>query len=249
MTIRGAVLLTIGALLALAGAVPWAVARSGTSAEGVSVRAVVPKGRLGEYRHGTFPSSGRRTHVGVDIVAPCGTPVLALEAGTIVDRIPSRSDPDFRSLGFMVIVEHPASLTGRVFYSLYLHLQGPPVATELVARGEELGRVGATGRATGCHVHFEVRYFPARVSPLWRNIYGPGDQRTSEHLRKYWEDPVAFIARLERERRMGAPPIAERRDEPVARGPRPHPEERRRVDLCNSWRGTLVRSCAEDESG
>ncbi len=167
-----------------------------------SVSFVVPGGRVGQYRHGTYPSNGNRTHVGVDIVAPCGTPVLAFEHGTVIDRIASRSDPDFTSLGYMVILEHATSVVGRVFYSLHLHLQSPPVLAETVARGEELGRVGATGRATGCHLHLEVRYFPDRVSHLWRNIYGPGDQRTARHFRENWEDPVSFIARLERQRQI-----------------------------------------------
>jgi murein DD-endopeptidase MepM/ murein hydrolase activator NlpD len=100
----------------------------------------------------------------------------------------------------MVIIEHPASVTGRAFYSLYLHLQSPPVAGEHVARGAPLGRIGATGRATGCHLHLEVRYFRPRVSRLWQHIYGPGDQRASPHFRESWEDPVAFLAELERER-------------------------------------------------
>jgi hypothetical protein len=169
------------------------------------VPSVVPGGQLGQYRHGTYPSRGARTHAGVDIVAPCGTPVLAIEAGTIVDRIRSRSDPDFPSLGYMLIVEHSASATERAFYSLYLHLQAPPVAGERVARGAELGRVGATGRATGCHLHLEVRYFRDRVSPQWQHIYGPGDQRASPHFQESWEDPVAFvIARLERRRQAAA---------------------------------------------
>ena len=174
------------------------------STDGATVTAVVPRGRLGEYRHGTYPSLGKRTHVGVDIVAPCGTPIQALEEGRVVDRIRSRSDADFSSLGYMVILEHPARITGRVFYSLYLHLQAPPELDEHVARGEVLGRVGATGRATGCHLHLEVRYFPDRVSRRWNHIYGPGDQRESPHFRENWEDPVAFIARLSGDRRPAA---------------------------------------------
>ena len=170
-----------------------------------AVEPIVPGGRPGEYRHGTYPSRGNRTHAGVDIVAPCGTPIRALEEGRIVDRIRSRSDPDFRSLGYMAIVEHPASITGRVFYSLYLHLQSPPEPDERVARGEVLGRVGATGRATGCHLHLEVRYFRGRVSPRWNHIYGPGDQRDSPYFRENWEDPLELVAQLRGERRTADP--------------------------------------------
>jgi murein DD-endopeptidase MepM/ murein hydrolase activator NlpD len=119
----------------------------------------------------------------------------------------------------MVIVEHPASATGRVFYSLYLHLQSAPVPAEHVGRGAVLGRIGATGQATGCHLHFEVRCFRERVSAMWRNIYGPGDQRASRHFRVNWEEPVAFVARLERERHMADPGRPGQGKRPVA--PRP----------------------------
>ena len=166
--------------------------------QAATIGRVVPGGHLGHYRHGTYPSQGDRTHVGVDIVAPCGTPIRAPAAGTVVDQIRSSSDRDFESLGYMMIMEHPATLTGRRFYTLYLHLQSPPVHAEHIADGAELGRVGATGRATGCHLHFEVRYFRDRVSPLWKNIYGPGDQRASRPFHENWADPVTFLARLPR---------------------------------------------------
>jgi murein DD-endopeptidase MepM/ murein hydrolase activator NlpD len=198
---RAMALSTVATFWWTAGAVA-AVSRveaAGTPDEAESLSRVVPGGRLGAYRHGTYPSRGNRTHVGVDIVAPCGTLVRAPEAGTIIDQIRSLSDPDFESLGYMVIVEHPVSLTGRVFYTLYLHLQSPPVWAEHVARGAELGRVGETGRATGCHLHLEVRYFRDRVSSLWQTIYGPSDQRASRHFRENWEEPVSFLARLERD--------------------------------------------------
>jgi murein DD-endopeptidase MepM/ murein hydrolase activator NlpD len=198
----GALFTAIAAALRIVEA-PAAAARAArgpaTGDEAASIRRVVPGGHLGQYQHGTYPSRGPRTHVGIDIVAPCGTPIRAPAAGTIVDEIRSSSDPDFESLGYMVIVEHPATVTGRVFYTLYLHLQSPPVQAGHITQGAELGQVGATGRATGCHLHFEVRYFRDRVSRLWGNIYGPGDQRASRHFQENWEDPVTFLARLERE--------------------------------------------------
>lgn len=203
----------VGAVLATLTSAGAVASTNHKPVESTSIQSVVPGGRLGEFRHGTYPSLGKRTHMGVDIVAPCGTPVRALETGVIVDQIDSRSDPDFPSLGYMVIVEHPASLVGRIFYSLYLHLQSPPEAIHRVARGEDLGRVGATGHATGCHVHFEIRHFRNRVSPLWGNIYAPGDQHEARYVRDNWEDPVTFIAHLERLHRVAAlgqhPPASE----------------------------------------
>jgi murein DD-endopeptidase MepM/ murein hydrolase activator NlpD len=199
MTARGIVVLAAAMALVGATGAPRSRAIAPASPEQAeAVTVVVPRGRLGQYRHGTYPSSGNRTHVGVDIVAPCGTPVRAFEDGRVVDRIQSSADPDFSSLGYMLILEHPAAATGRVHYSLYLHLKSPPLPAEEVARGDEVGQVGATGHATGCHLHLEVRYFRDRVSPRWKNIYGPGDQRGARYLLENWEDPVTFIARLER---------------------------------------------------
>lgn len=152
---------------------------------------VVPGGTLGPFQHGTYPSKGDRTHAGVDILAPCGSPVYPLAEGRVVDAIRAPSDPNFDSLGYMVILEHPAA---KAFYTLYLHLQGPPEVGEgnWVSRTTRMGKVGRTGAADACHVHFEVRYFKDRFSPVWRNIYGPGDQRTAEHFKTQWEEPLAF---------------------------------------------------------
>jgi hypothetical protein len=46
------------------------------------------------------------------------------------DRLRSSSEPDFESLGYMVIVEHPAKLTGRVFYTLYERFDRLPAPEE-----------------------------------------------------------------------------------------------------------------------
>ena len=58
---------------------------------------------LGEFRHGTFPSIGKRTHVGVDLVAPCGTSVHAFKDGEVIDLIADESDRHFDKLGYMVL--------------------------------------------------------------------------------------------------------------------------------------------------
>jgi hypothetical protein len=156
---------------------------------------VVPGGRLGDFRHGTYPSLGDRTHAGIDIAAPCGTPVYSLSSGVVIDAITSPQDPHWKDLGYMVIIEHDLP-PQRPFYALYLHLQEPPSSSGAVTKGTAIGKVGDTGRADGCHVHFEVRYFRERFHPAWGNIYGPGDQRDSPTLKGSWEDPVSFARRL-----------------------------------------------------
>jgi hypothetical protein len=155
---------------------------------------VVPGGELGRFRHGTYPSLGDRTHAGVDIVAPCETNVYPLANGRVVDLISEPTDRDWKTLGYMVMVEHPESMTGRVFYTLYLHLLDSPRTRGDVIRDVPIGRVGNTGNTGGtCHLHFEVRYFKERYHPSWGNIYGPGDQRESKVFKNAWEDPLWFV--------------------------------------------------------
>lgn len=157
-------------------------------------KVVAPGATLGSYRHGTYPSWGNRTHVGIDLLAECGTPVRAYQEGVVADVIGTGSDKDFRSLGYMVIIEHPEHLTGKKLYTMYLHMAAPPSVREgkVVVKGDKIGLVGTTGSANGiCHTHFEVRYFPARFS-AWGNIYGSGDKRNDAYFRQQWEDPLMF---------------------------------------------------------
>lgn len=159
---------------------------------------VVPNGKLGEFRHGTFPSPplGDYTHVGVDIVAPCGSNIYAFADGRVKDIIDNPSDGNFKTLGYIVIIEHPDSLIGKTFYTLYLHMQGPPevkIGTQVKGGSTVIGKMGNTGKVIGgCHTHFEIRFFPERLS-AWGNIYGPGDQRASKYFKQNWEDPVTFF--------------------------------------------------------
>jgi hypothetical protein len=174
--------------------------------------------KIGSFRHGTLVT--RRagtlvrasptdtdvlTHPGVDIAAPCGAGVYALADGYVEDVIESRHDPDFRALGFMALVRHATAIRGKPTYSLYLHLQEPPLVKKgapvkgsgpLV--GTRLGSVGDTGAADGCHLHFEIRHFGSRylADPKWRqpwNIYGERDQQTTRRFLDNWEDPLRFL--------------------------------------------------------
>ena len=159
---------------------------------------VVPNGKLGEFRHGTFPSPpiGDFTHVGVDIVAPCGSDIYAFSDGKVKDIIDSTNDKNFNTLGYMVLIEHPASLIDRKFYTLYLHMQRPPevkIGNQVTGGRTVIGNVGSSGKTLGgCHTHFEIRYFPERFS-AWGNIYCPDDQRYSEYFKQNWEDPLTFF--------------------------------------------------------
>ena len=94
-------------------------------------------------------------HHGLDIVARTGTPVAASGSGVVV-----RSG--FEALyGNMVVVDHGAG-----YRSVYAHMSSRSVEEgAFVNRGEELGKVGSTGRSTGPHLHYEVRVNGLPVNP------------------------------------------------------------------------------------
>lgn len=99
---------------------------------------------------------GYRQHSGVDLAAPTGSPVLATAAGTVTYA-------DWRSgYGLLVVVEHGGGLQTR-----FAHLSRIVVGTgQRVASGQLVGLVGATGRATGAHLHYEVRRNGRAIDPL-----------------------------------------------------------------------------------
>lgn len=96
-------------------------------------------------------------HPGIDMTAPEGTPIYAIEAGTV-----EAVNTHLWGYGKHVIINH-----GHDFKSLYAHLSEINTAGGLqVGRGELIGRIGATGWATGDHLHFEVYYQNVPVNPL-----------------------------------------------------------------------------------
>ncbi len=95
-------------------------------------------------------------HDGVDIAAPEGTPVHAVDDGEVV-----YSD-QLRGYGNMVVIRHADGLV-----SVYAHNQVNLVREgKQVARGEMIARVGSTGRVTGPHLHFEIRRNNMAQDPL-----------------------------------------------------------------------------------
>jgi len=97
----------------------------------------------------------RNPHNGEDISAPLGTDVLATNDGIV------RLTVEHFFSGKGIFVDH-----GLGFYSMYFHLSEVLVKDgELVKAGRIVGKVGATGRATGPHLHWGVKLNGARVNP------------------------------------------------------------------------------------
>ena len=96
-------------------------------------------------------------HSGVDVAPGAGAPVVAPADGVVVLAGP----PAFSLEGNLVIIDHGMGLN-----SAFLHL-GSVTAREgqAVRQGELIGTVGATGRATGPHLHWSVKWNDARLDP------------------------------------------------------------------------------------
>jgi hypothetical protein len=96
-------------------------------------------------------------HSGADIAAGAGAVVTAPADGIVTLAPP----PSFSLEGNLVIVDHGMGLS-----SAFLHLSRASVrAGDRVRQGQEIGRVGATGRATGPHLHWSLVWNGARLDP------------------------------------------------------------------------------------
>jgi murein DD-endopeptidase MepM/ murein hydrolase activator NlpD len=103
-----------------------------------------------------FGPRGERWHTGIDLPAPLGTPVYAARAGEVV-WAGWRGD-----YGLLVTVAH-----GHGERSMYAHLSRIDVRVGVwIGQGVRVGLIGATGDATGPHLHFEVRVRGAAIDPL-----------------------------------------------------------------------------------
>ena len=103
-----------------------------------------------------YNGTPKAPHSGLDVAAPQGTPLKSPAAGRV-----TLAEPDLFLTGGTVLIDH-----GHGISSVFLHLSRIDVEVgQTLAAGEVFGLVGATGRATGPHMHWGVNWFNVRVDP------------------------------------------------------------------------------------
>ena len=105
--------------------------------------------------HGLITQYFWQYHPGIDVAADVGTRESAAEGGQVVFA-------GWGSYGIYVEIDH-----GNGFHTIYGHMSAVLVKTgEVVTQGQLIGLMGATGRASGPHLHFEIRYQGAPQNPI-----------------------------------------------------------------------------------
>ena len=114
-----------------------------------------------QFGHRVDPITGEvSSHTGTDIACAEGTPILAAADGIVT--VANGLDSWGGSYGYYIQIDHGTGLE-----TLYAHCSSICVTTgQQVQAGQVIGYVGHTGRATGSHLHFEVRANGNRVNPL-----------------------------------------------------------------------------------
>jgi len=105
--------------------------------------------------HGIITQYFWQYHPGIDIANDVGTPEFAADAGKVLSA-------GWGSYGIYVEIDH-----GNGFHTIYGHMSVVQVTTgQVVTQGQQIGLMGATGRATGPHLHFEIRFQGVPQNPI-----------------------------------------------------------------------------------
>lgn len=100
----------------------------------------------------------RRVHQGIDLAAPKNTPIYSIDHGIV-----RYAGAGFTGYGRLIIIEH----VDKRYRSYYAHLSRYKVEKgDVVSKGDLVGLMGQSGRATGVHLHFEVRKDKVAINPL-----------------------------------------------------------------------------------
>ena len=115
------------------------------------------------------PCEKTSVHYGYDVAVPVGTPIVAPASGTV-----TLGDPDLYYEGGTVFLDH-----GEGLVSVFMHMSEVSVAPgQVVKQGERLGASGNTGRTTGPHLHWAVK---------WRN------SSNEDRRRDFYIDPAMLL--------------------------------------------------------
>lgn len=120
-----------------------------------------PFGYIRKYVTEGCPTK-ERPHFGYDIAAPTGAPIIAPAAGIV-----TLAEPDLYYEGGTVFLDH-----GHGLVSLFLHMSALDVAVgDVLEAGDPIGKVGATGRVTGAHLHWAVKWRDTSRADRDRDFY------------------------------------------------------------------------------
>ncbi len=117
---------------------------------------------IGTISRGFNPTSGSGRHLGLDIAAPLGSPIMAAAAGYVLYAGPASG------FGNEIVLQH-----GDGVETVYGHMRVFTIREGTVASGQPIALVGNEGRSTGPHLHFEVHVGERPVDPLvWLRARG-----------------------------------------------------------------------------
>jgi len=150
------------------------------AAQSLCGRMLLPASAIRELSS-DFGRRGNALHTGVDFTGTHGSPIVAAADGVVAYA------GRYFGYGNMVDIRH---LDGTVTRYAHLSSIAPEIRTDrLVRRGARLGGMGATGRASGVHLHFEVRVGGVPVDPKpWLAMAACESAPQPEHLEEARDD-------------------------------------------------------------